>query len=103
MLLPGNPLALLVGYEVLARPVIRRLGGHRNAYRRQQLVDLRQSAVAESDRWQAIPVRLGHEQQQAVPAAHLGSGMLSGAAIADGLALIPPGTTDLATVEVELW
>lgn len=103
ILLPGNPLALLVGYEVLARPVIRRLAGHHNPYRQRQLVDLRQVAGAPADRWRAMPVRLWPEQQRGAPARHLGSGMLSGAATADGLALIPPGSTDLTAVVVELW
>jgi len=88
---------------VLARPVIRRLAGHHNLYRRRQLVDLRQVAGAPADRWRAIPVRLPPEQQRGAPARHLGSGMLSGAATADGLALIPPGSTDLTAVVVELW
>lgn len=105
VLLPGNPLALLVGYEVLGRPALRRLAGDPSPLRRRITAAFAGAATVRTDRWQAVPVRLQPSQAQVIaePAGGRGSAMLTGAAVADGLAFIAPGTRVPADVEVELW
>jgi molybdopterin molybdotransferase len=110
VMLPGNPLAALVGFEILARPAIRRLAGARDPFRTAFAVALADVAAL-PDRWLAIPVRLtgGRGAPSARPVELAGSAMLTGAAAADGLALVPPApgpATDriaTRTATVELW
>jgi molybdopterin molybdotransferase len=105
VVLPGNPLALLVGYEVIGRPALRRLGGHRRLVRPTVAAHLDARIDVRPDRWEAVPVLLRPESDGlvAVPATKRRSGMLIGAAGADGLALLEPGIATPARVNVELW
>lgn len=105
VVLPGNPLALLVGYEVLGRPMLRRLAGDASPLRRKVTAWFAPPAAVLTDRWQAVPVRLDRSEARviATPAGGSGSAMLSGAATADGLAFLAPAVRTPADVEVELW
>ncbi|MFD8012109.1 molybdopterin-binding protein, partial [Streptomyces sp. NPDC059762] len=95
--LPGNPLAAVAGTATLAVPLLRRLGGHRDA------VPLRLPAAADLSAHprytRLLPVRrLTHE---VAPLPFDGSAMLRGLAFADGLAVVPPGGVPAGT-EVEV-
>lgn len=84
--LPGNPLAALVAALTVLAPLLARLGGRAPASSR-ALLGARVRAVPTSTR--LVPVRLAG--LEAHPVRHTGSGMLRGAALADGLAVVPPG------------
>jgi len=105
--LPGNPLALLVGYELLARPALRRLAGATDPLRLRARLSPGGSLPSPArDRARCLPVRLvvvgEHVSVEAVGAR--GAAMLSGAARADGMAILPPAEhAGGASVEVELW
>jgi len=105
VVLPGNPLALLVGAEIIGRPALRRLGGHRRLVRPTVPARLDARVEVRLDRWEAVPVLLRQQPDGlvAVPTAKRRSGMLTGAASADGLALLEPGTATPVRVNVELW
>jgi molybdopterin molybdotransferase len=105
VVLPGNPLALLIGYEVIGRPALRRLAGHRRVMRPTVRARFDARVDVRPDRWEAVPVLLLPESDVvvAVPAAKRRAGMLAGAAGADGLVLLAPGTDAPAEVNVELW
>lgn len=95
--LPGNPLAALVAAATVLEPLLAALGGR----------PLQASAglLAEPVRASAADTRLVPVQRDGLrvrPVPHAGSGMLRGAALADALAVVPPGA-DLPTgAEVEL-
>ncbi|WP_079177083.1 molybdopterin molybdotransferase MoeA [Streptomyces sp. MUSC 14] len=85
--LPGNPLAAVAGLVTLAEPLLRRLGGHREAG------PVRLTATA------ALP---GHPRdtrllpvftsgQEVTPLPFDGPAMLRGLALAGALAVVPPG------------
>lgn len=105
VLLPGNPLALLVGYEILGRPAQRRLAGDPSPLRPRITAWFADVTTVRTDSWQAVPVRLERRRAQVIarPSGGCGSAMLTGAAVADGLALMPPGSRTPGDVEVELW
>lgn len=97
--LPGNPVSALVTFELFARPLIRRLGGHTNVHRRTIGVTL------------AEPVHLGaalthflrvviEDGDDGTPVARLtgaqSSGMLTSMSAADALLIVPPEPLDVA-------
>ncbi|MGW1002745.1 molybdopterin molybdotransferase MoeA [Streptomyces sp. NPDC002520] len=95
--LPGNPLAAVAGMATLAVPLLRALGGH---------------ATPEPCRARATAALPGHPRDTrllpvhttgdgATPLPFGGPAMLRGLALADGLAVVPPGGAAAgATVEV---
>lgn len=107
IVLPGNPLALLVGFELLARPALRRLAGAADPYRPRVRLPAGASLPASTrDRARCVPVRLmtGPTQTRAEAVDALGPAMLSGAARADGMAILRAAEpAAMARVEVELW
>jgi molybdopterin molybdotransferase len=86
--LPGNPLSVLVGLELLVRPAVAVLGGRspeREVRRARLSRPLRRNAI----RTRFLPVTL--EGDEARP---LGAGLshlLAASALADALVVIPPG------------
>jgi molybdopterin molybdotransferase len=95
--LPGNPLAAVAGMVTLAEPLLRRLGGHRDTG------PLRPTAAAalpgHPRDTRLLPVFLAG--REATPLPFDGPAMLRGLALADGLAVVPPGGVPAgATVEV---
>jgi molybdopterin molybdotransferase len=85
--LPGNPLAAIAGTLTLAVPLVRRLGGRRERLAARQRVahalpghprDTRLCPVAQTD-------------DGVAPLPFDGPAMLRGVALADGLAVVPPG------------
>ena len=96
--LPGNPLAALVAAVTVLGPALGALGGR-------PLAPLRTARLHEPVRASAgdtrlVPVRL--TGMDAVRVGHSGAGMLRGAAVADALAVVPPGDGLPAGAEVEV-
>ncbi|MFE4305490.1 molybdopterin molybdotransferase MoeA [Streptomyces sp. NPDC056891] len=85
--LPGNPLAAVAGAVTLAVPLLRRLGGHADAE------PLRTTCAAalpgHPKDTRLLPVR--RIAGEVAPLPFDGPAMLRGLAVADGLAVVPPG------------
>ena len=81
--LPGNPLAAVSGLVTLVDPVLRAMRGAGPVER--PLVRLEQAVVGHPVDVRLVPVRGG------LPVHHVGPAMLRGLAMADALAVIPPG------------
>ncbi|MEU7045559.1 molybdopterin molybdotransferase MoeA [Streptomyces varsoviensis] len=96
--LPGNPLAAVAGTATLAVPLLRRLGGHADPE------PLRMSAATalpgHPRDTRLLPVRRAHPHAVA-PLPFDGPAMLRGLALADGLAVVPPGGAPAGT-DVEI-
>lgn len=95
--LPGNPLAAVAGAATLAVPLLRALGGHGDPVVRRVPAAVGLSAPAGVTR--LLPVRL--REDGAEPLAFDGPAMLRGLALADALAVVPPGGA-AAGAQVEL-
>jgi molybdopterin molybdotransferase len=95
--LPGNPVSSMVSYEVLARPGLRRMGGHSG----DDLVRPMVRGVADSNlraghdgRTTFVRVRSGFSPDGRVHVSSTGgqgSHQLHAMALADALAVLPPG------------
>jgi molybdopterin molybdotransferase len=81
--LPGNPLAAATAVLTLVEPVIGCL--HGATPRAQRYVRLAESVPAGGDATRLVPVRAGR------PVLFAGPAMLRGLAVADGVAVVPPG------------
>jgi molybdopterin molybdotransferase len=103
--LPGNPLALLVGFEALVRPAVRRLAGL--AMLRPSCECIAGEPFDRHDQLSFVPVHLDPGSPViATPVRQRGSAMLAGAAVADGLACIEAGRGSVEVGEsltVERW
>ena len=84
--LPGNPFAALAAVLTLLRPLLDTLGGH--TARPPVTACLQDVGVHPRDTRLVPVVRTGGE---VVPAGHDRAGSLWGAALADALAVVPPG------------
>ncbi|MFE2554951.1 molybdopterin molybdotransferase MoeA [Streptomyces sp. NPDC059352] len=85
--LPGNPPAAVAGTVTLAVPLLRRLGGHADPEPYRTTVAAALPGHAHDTR--LLPVRrVGHE---VAPLPFGGPAMPRGLALADGLAVVPPG------------
>jgi molybdopterin molybdotransferase len=96
--LPGNPLSVLAGFELLVRPVLRRLAGARNPVPLRLRLPLSEPVRRLPDRMRAVPSLL--EPSSVRP---LGAGLshqLGRAALADALALVPAGGADASVGEL---
>lgn len=106
--LPGNPLASLVGFEALVRPALRRLAGDTDPLRPRSSAIARAAIAHRPGRLELVPVRsVGAGPVAEVEAViERGSAMLSGAALAHGLALLHADRGGVAPgerVTVEWW
>jgi molybdopterin molybdotransferase len=95
--LSGNPAAASVSFEVLVRPVIRKMAGHaatlRPMIRAVLKTDFRGTSTARRFVWgQCSQGPLGWE---ATPIAYQRSGILKSMVSANALIVIPPGTSNL--------
>jgi molybdopterin molybdotransferase len=96
--LPGNPLSVLAGFELLVRPVLRRLAGARNPVPLRLRLPLSEPVRRLPDRMRAVPSLL-----EASSVRPLGAGLshqLGRAALADALALVPAGGADASVGEL---
>jgi molybdopterin molybdotransferase len=95
--LPGNPLAAIAGLVTLARPLLRRLGGHPAPAAR--FLAIGREAAGHPRDTHLVPV--AESGGQAVPLPFGGPAMLRGVAAGGLLAVIPPGGARAGTpVEV---
>ena len=97
--LPGNPVSVLVSFEVFVRPALARLSGQRYAPVTVPAVVLA-GWSSPPDREQHHRVRLHRDasgQYAAEPVGGPGSHLVAGLAAADGLAIVPADVTDVAT------
>ncbi len=106
--LPGNPLASLAGFEALVRPALRRLAGDADPLRPSSSATARTLIAHRPGRLELVPVRIVGAGPVAEVEAVIerGSAMLSGAALADGLALLEADRGAVAPgehVTVEWW
>ena len=85
--LPGNPLAAVAGAVTLAEPLLRTLAGWPQA--RPYLVRAAAAFPGHREDTRLVPVVL--PEQGALPLAYDGPAMLRGLALAEGLAVVPPG------------
>lgn len=85
--LPGNPLAAVSGLLTLAEPLLRTLSGRpaQSTY----TAAIREDVHGHPHDTRLVPVTL--RADQAVPLHYNGPAMLRGIAVADGLAVVPPG------------
>jgi molybdopterin molybdotransferase len=96
--LPGNPLAAVVAALTVLAPLLAASAGRVPAASRTALLS---SAVRSApDATRLLPVRLAG--LRAEPVRHTGSGMLRGAALADALAVVPPGAAGDTDSEVQV-
>ena len=96
--LPGNPLAALVAAATVLAPLLVATAGRTPPPPRAALLST--SVRSAPDATRLLPVRLAG--LRAEPVRHTGSGMLRGAALADALAVVPPGSAGDAGSEVEV-
>jgi molybdopterin molybdotransferase len=98
--LPGNPLAAVSAVLTLAAPLIAALRGEVGAdeARIEQAV-LAVDVTTHPEHVRLIPVsrRRGGLTVEATPTMHTGPAMLRGLSLADGVAVIPPGTGERGT------
>lgn len=93
--LPGNPSSAFVTFEVFVRPFLLRLAGHRRVLRRTMtcLAGERMETPADLTYFQRVHLRRDGTATIADLTGPQLSGLVSGLASADGLAVIPPDTT----------
>lgn len=98
--LPGNPAATMVGFELLARPLLRAMLGlpRRRWFRR--VVELELAGPVEGDRKRDHYARVRIDDQgRAAPLDHQLSGSLRSIAAFDALAIVPAGRDRVAAGE----
>jgi molybdopterin molybdotransferase len=96
--LPGNPLSVLAGFELLVRPALRRLAGMRDPVPSRLRLPLSEPVRRLPDRMRAVPSVI-----EASSVRPLGAGLshqLGRAALADGLALVSAGLEDAPAGEL---
>ena len=99
--LPGNPLSVLVGLELLLRPALACLAGAQNPVPLRRTSTLIGTLRPLSDRTRALPAELQRDGVKPLRANQ--SHQVARAAAADCLVIVPPGSDELedgASVEV---
>jgi len=105
ILLPGNPVACLWGYDLFAGRAIRHLGG-RDANWPYRKITARLSCALISPAGRLDYVRIKIEQDTATPVTSSGASVLSSTTRADGFVVVPtevPGFAAGSEVEVFLY
>ncbi|WP_329625803.1 molybdopterin molybdotransferase MoeA [Streptomyces sp. NBC_01255] len=87
--LPGNPLAAVAGTVTLAVPLLRRLGGHTDPDPAPYRTTAAEALPGHAHDTRLLPVR--RVARGVAPLPFGGPAMLRGLAVADGLAVVPPG------------
>ena len=89
--LPGNPTSAFVTFELLVRPFLLRLGGHRDTDRRRIVCRTEEAIHSPAQLTYFLRVQLsGTSENSGVRlTGPQGSGLVSGLGRADGLAIIP--------------
>ena len=99
--LPGNPVSSMVCFEEFVAPALRRMMGHARLYRRTVAARLTHNVKHQPGRTEFIRVTLARDEggYSATSTGAQGSGMLLSMARADGLMVVPAGSTGLAAGE----
>jgi molybdenum cofactor synthesis domain-containing protein len=102
--LPGNPVSSLVSFELLARPALRRMMGHRRLARR-SLVGITDTDLTRRPDGKVHLMRVtgtfdDDGRYHVRPVSAQGSHQLAATALADGLAVVPDGSGLPAGAEV---
>ncbi len=99
--LPGNPVSSMVCFEQFVAPALRRMMGHTRLYRRTIAARLTHDLKHQPGRTEFVRVTLAKEAggYAATSTGAQGSGMLLSMARADGLMVVPAGSTGLAAGE----
>lgn len=84
--LPGNPLAAVAGFVTVVRPLLRRLAGLPDP---SHFLPLGDAVGTHPTDTRLVPVSV--TDSRAVPLRFTGPAMLRGLALADGMAVVPPG------------
>lgn len=93
--LPGNPVSAWVTFELLVRPVIRRMLGDGRPFRAAARVELTAPLRRPAGRVELARGRLEAGGQRFAPFPDQGSATLTSMVEADGLAILPPGPSPL--------
>ncbi|MFQ5703548.1 MAG: gephyrin-like molybdotransferase Glp [Gemmatimonadales bacterium] len=95
--LPGNPVSAMVGFELFARPAIRRMLGHDRLFRRAVTVTTEEPIhlTAPLRHFLRIAVHERHGKYYASLTGAQGSGILSSMARADALMIVPEDRVDV--------
>jgi molybdopterin molybdotransferase len=97
--LPGNPVSAMVTFEAFLRPALRRMAGHARLQRTRLTAEAGETIRSSADLTHYYRVSLEFRADDA-PVARLtgpqGSGILTSMVRADGLAVIPRGTAEIA-------
>lgn len=95
--LPGNPVAALLTFELLVRPALRRMIGHRRPIEVTRRAILGEAVRPRPDRMTLRRVRLERADDQlvATSSGQQATGFVRTLSRADGIALIPSGTENL--------
>ncbi len=95
--LPGNPVSSYVSFEVFVRPLIRRLLGHVDIDRPRVHAICTRAFPSPAHKTQFARVRLGTRDGLLVaePEGGQGSHIIGGLSRANGLAIVPPETTEV--------
>lgn len=97
--LPGNPASTFVGFELFARPALRRLGGHARVLRPRRGFRLAGPAEGAGRRTHCVRARLVDGRAEPLPSQV--SGALTSLRGCDLLVLVPPGPGLPAGAEAE--
>lgn len=100
--LPGNPVSAMVTFELFARPVIRRLRGERDVFRKTFEVTLRDdvSIAAPLTHFMRVIVDWDDGTARARLTGPQGSGLLTSMSRANGLLVVPPERTMIRAGEI---
>jgi molybdopterin biosynthesis enzyme len=96
--LPGNPVSSLVSFELLARPALRKMAGHRpESWDRPRVLAVADAGLRRQPdgkvHFQRVVTRFGGDGRvHASPVAAQGSHQLAATALATGLAAVPDGS-----------
>jgi molybdopterin molybdotransferase len=93
--LPGNPVSVFVSFEVFVRPAILRMMGRAQLARPEITATLSDDVEGPSGKMQYARVEVvrGADGWTATPTGARGSNLISTIARANGLAMVPPGTS----------
>jgi molybdopterin molybdotransferase len=102
--LPGNPVSSMVTFELFVRPALRRMGGHPGLHRPRVRAVAGSALDNPGSRRGYLRVVLRREGERllATPTGDQGSGILRSMLLADGLAILPPGSRVEAGAPVEV-
>ncbi len=101
--LPGNPVATMTLFELLARPALLKMMGHKDIYRPTYRAKLTEPLKKKTGINQVVRLSITHNEQGELCAASAGdqnTGALSTLAAANGYAILPAGKDSFASDEV---